>query len=152
MNYSYNYTAQSISPPIKDNEHTNASVKRKDWYLLTAGQIIIFLLFVLSIFLAILLYCKACTRPPIIRRSEYSAYRSERSDSINSRSLQFNSIYELADRPPSYNEACNAPPLYESPYNTVSMLEAPPVYPETPKASERVSHTFNQGFPITHHI
>ncbi|CAK9808448.1 hypothetical protein ANTQUA_LOCUS5606 [Anthophora quadrimaculata] len=62
MNYSYNYTEQNTFPPIKHNENTNVSEKRKEWYLLTAGQIIIFLLFALSILLAILLYCKSCTR------------------------------------------------------------------------------------------
>ncbi|XP_017795913.1 PREDICTED: uncharacterized protein LOC108577285 isoform X2 [Habropoda laboriosa] len=156
-NYLYNYTEQStfslIANDSSDTENKNPNVndKRRGWNMITATQMIIFLLFVFGIFFAILIYCKTCTRGSSARYSEHNAYPSERSTSVDSRPYSY-SIYESADRPPPYNEACNAPPLYESPFNTVSMLEAPPVYPETPKASERVSHSINQTFPITNHI
>lgn len=73
-------------------------------------------------------------------RSEltYSGYNA--AYSINSRPLQFNSIYEPSvdrpppvdrppsvdrpsvDKPPSYNEACAAAPAYETSFNKVCLF------------------------------
>lgn len=72
---------------------------------------------------------------------------------IDSRPLHCSIVRPSMDRPPSYSDACNAPPLYETPFNKVSMFEAPPVYPETSKLSQQVSNITNdQTNPITIHI
>ncbi|KOX80694.1 hypothetical protein WN51_01982 [Melipona quadrifasciata] len=97
---------------------------------------IIFLLVVFGFFFIILMWCRACSRPP-----------SYNEVSIDSRPLQSDSIYEPSvDRPPSYNEACAAPPI-KFPFNKISMVESPPV-PETAHSS----YSANQMFPVTNHI
>ncbi|XP_076759029.1 uncharacterized protein LOC143428195 [Xylocopa sonorina] len=78
--------------------------------------------------------------------------QSDQDDSINPRTLQSFPNCAVMERPPTYSEACSAPPLYEYPLNRASMFEPPPVYPDTPKACERVSHPINQEFLITNHI
>lgn len=121
----------------------------KDWSLITATQISVFILFVLGIVSVIIMYLRVCNR--IIQRaySNRAIPQSERNDQGNPNMSQI-SIIENRDRPPSYSEACSAPPLYSSPYNRVSMLEPPPVYPETPKLSERNSPSNNPT--VEHHI
>ncbi|CAL7937676.1 unnamed protein product [Xylocopa violacea] len=123
--------------------------------VITATQMVIFLLFVFGIFFAILMYCKSFGRGQQNESNlehDQITEQSDQDDSIDSRSLQSCSNCAVTDRPPTYNEACNAPPLYEYPFNRASMFEPPPVYPDTPKASERVSHPINQAFLITNHI
>ncbi|XP_060825737.1 uncharacterized protein LOC132912355 [Bombus pascuorum] len=119
----------------------------KDWSTVTAMKMVMFLLLIFGFFFAILIYCRTCTRD-INQR-----YSTASNDNIDCRSLQSNSIYELSvERPPSYNAACSAPPPYESPLNSVSMFEAPPVYQESSQQSRRVSHPINQAVPITNYI
>ncbi|XP_076481098.1 uncharacterized protein LOC117157333 isoform X1 [Bombus vancouverensis nearcticus] len=117
------------------------------WSTITATKMVIFLLLVFGFFFAILIYCRTYSR------DTHQRYSAASSDNIDCRSLQSNSIYEPSvDRPPSYNAACSAPPPYESPLNSVSMFEAPPVYQESSQQSKRVSHTSNQIVPITNYI
>ncbi|XP_029045925.1 uncharacterized protein LOC114877469 isoform X2 [Osmia bicornis bicornis] len=119
-----------------------------------ATQLVIFLIFVLGIFFAILIYCKSCSRTSA-RYSQNSSHESDcnqRGESENINSLPCNTLYESRDRPPSYSEACSAPPLYTAPFNRISMLEVPPVYPETPKSSDRKAYLENQAFPVINHI
>ncbi|PBC30269.1 huntingtin-interacting protein K [Apis cerana cerana] len=63
---------------------------------------------------------------------------------IDSRRLHCSIVRSSMDRPPSYSEACSAPPLYETPFNKISMLEAPPVYPETSKEKDIQYYEFHE--------
>ncbi|XP_076395384.1 uncharacterized protein LOC143265697 [Megachile rotundata] len=123
------------------------SYRFEDFSFFTATQLVIFLIFIFGIFFAVLIYCKNCTRGA--RRYSQD---SERNLESNENSLQYCTLRESRDRPPSYSEACSAPPLYTAPFNRISMLEPPPVYPETPKTFDRKSVSENQGFPTTSYI
>ncbi|XP_017753749.1 PREDICTED: uncharacterized protein LOC108546271 [Eufriesea mexicana] len=140
--------------PWKKNESVTYNLtKNKGESAFTATQIIFILLSIFGLFLAMLIYCKVCSRASSMAYSEYIAYLDEHNSNISSRSMYSDSIYESSmDRPPSYNEACSAPPLYTSPFNRVAMLEAPPVYPEIPTVSDRVSRANNHVFLIKNYI
>ncbi|XP_050594837.1 uncharacterized protein LOC126924425 isoform X1 [Bombus affinis] len=120
----------------------------KDWSTITATKMVIFLLLVFGFFFAILIYCRSYSR------DTHQRYSAASNDNIDCRSLQSNSIYEPSvDSPPSYNAACSASPPYESPLNSVSMFEAPPVYQESSQQSKQVSHSINQPIiPNTNYI
>lgn len=133
-----------------NNNNDNSSGNNKDISVITATQIIVLLLFAFGILFALLIYCKTCNRSSQSRYSDQSRYGDNDDDQqTDADSLYSHAINESRQRPPSYSEACNAPPLYGSPFNRASMLEAPPVYPDTPKLSDRVH---GQGFPVIHHI
>ncbi|XP_076300966.1 uncharacterized protein LOC143219061 isoform X2 [Lasioglossum baleicum] len=144
------YTEHSMTK-FEDKRNNNGnSSNNKDINVITATQIIVLLLFAFGIFFALLIYCKTCNRSNRARYSDQSRYGNNDDDQqTDTDSLYSHAINESRQRPPSYSEACNAPPLYGSPFNRASMLEAPPVYPDTPKLSDRVH---GQGFPVTHHI
>ncbi|KYQ49927.1 Huntingtin-interacting protein K [Trachymyrmex zeteki] len=113
--------------------------------LIIMTQIGIAMLFGLSIIGMVAFYCKMRnkaiqTSTPTRRR------RVEEGDPTI-----YCSTIEGQERPPSYNEAVrntsstnaysdSAPPLYTSPYNRMSMSEAPPSYPGTPKLQEKIFH------------
>ncbi|XP_076182870.1 uncharacterized protein LOC143154791 [Ptiloglossa arizonensis] len=128
----------------------------KDWTTVSTVQIVTFIFFVCGIFFAIIMYCKVCMsvcRTSNIRYSEHSECQSEHNnENRNTCVSQYYTIYESRDRPPPYNEACSAPPLYGSPFNRAAMLDAPPVYPETPKPIDRMSHPTDSAFSIVHHL
>ncbi|XP_032663114.1 uncharacterized protein LOC116840470 isoform X2 [Odontomachus brunneus] len=63
-----------------------------------------------------------------------------------------NTVEDLRERPPLYSEVCGAPPLYTSPYNRVSMQDAPPRYPDTPKAQETCRCVSVPAPPVVQHI
>lgn len=143
--------SQTPSPCVCDNsvEYNQNTVfsKYRDWSTITATKMVIFLLLVFGFFFAILIYCRTCNRD--IRQR----YSTTSNNNIECRSLQSSSIYEPSlDRPPSYNAVCSAPPPYESPLNSVSMFEAPPVYQESSQQSKRAAHQINQTVPITNYI
>nr|XP_034193979.1 uncharacterized protein LOC117610538 isoform X4 [Osmia lignaria] len=119
-----------------------------------AMQLVIFLIFVLGIFFAILIYCKSCSRTSArySQNSSDESDRNQRGESENINSLPYYTLHESRDWPPSYSEACSAPPLYTAPFNRISMLEVPPVYPETPKSSDRKAYLQNQAYPVINHI
>ncbi|KZC12466.1 hypothetical protein WN55_04004 [Dufourea novaeangliae] len=122
--------------------------ERKDINTVTTTQIILCLLFVFGTFFVLIMYCKACTRYSDQSRRQ-SGHNDEDRDTS---SLQCYTIFESRARPPSYSEACSAPPLYGSPLNKASMLEGPPVYPDTPKLTDKVSQQCNRDVSLAHHI
>ncbi|XP_015434813.1 PREDICTED: uncharacterized protein LOC107190517 [Dufourea novaeangliae] len=127
--------------------------ERKDINTVTTTQIILCLLFVFGTFFVLIMYCKACTRASQARYSDQSRRQSGHNDEDrDTSSLQCYTIFESRARPPSYSEACSAPPLYGSPLNKASMLEGPPVYPDTPKLTDKVSQQCNRDVSLAHHI
>ncbi|KYM81779.1 hypothetical protein ALC53_07772 [Atta colombica] len=105
------------------------------------------MLFGLGIFGLVAFYCKMCYKP--IQASTRMHRRHVVHEEGDLRT--YCSTIEGQERPPSYNEAVhnasstntysdNAPPLYTSPYNRMSMSEAPPSYPGTPKLQEKILH------------
>nr|XP_031848517.1 uncharacterized protein LOC116433988 isoform X3 [Nomia melanderi] len=97
------------------------------------------------------MYCKTCSS---FYRSYQERFLEEREcrgeeNEANSLHNSYYTIQESRDRPPSYSEACGAPPLYGSPFNRASMLEPPPVYPDTPKLPDRGR---DQGPPVNCHM
>ncbi|XP_043266050.1 uncharacterized protein LOC122405405 [Colletes gigas] len=149
-NYRYNENGiYSCDTYVDDNPYKGT----KDRNTISAIQIVIFLLFVCGICFAIVMYCKVCVSICRGSRDSCTHHSVCQNENINSDSLQCYAIYdESRDRPPPYNEACNAPPFYESPTNRALMLEAPPAYPDTPKPTDRVTHQTNPAFPIVHHL
>ncbi|XP_076547185.1 uncharacterized protein LOC117610538 isoform X2 [Osmia lignaria lignaria] len=90
----------------------------------TAMQLVIFLIFVLGIFFAILIYCKSCSRTSArySQNSSDESDRNQRGESENINSLPYYTLHESRDWPPSYSEACSAPPLYTAPFNRVLFI------------------------------
>ncbi|XP_076547187.1 uncharacterized protein LOC117610538 isoform X5 [Osmia lignaria lignaria] len=89
-----------------------------------AMQLVIFLIFVLGIFFAILIYCKSCSRTSArySQNSSDESDRNQRGESENINSLPYYTLHESRDWPPSYSEACSAPPLYTAPFNRVLFI------------------------------
>ncbi|KAG7190079.1 hypothetical protein KM043_006217 [Ampulex compressa] len=136
--------------------------RTSEWNTVRVIQISILILFVLGVISMIIIYFRICRRATrveymshiVIRRrqNERGSMRDElNDDSIRATTGLRGGAETLPDRPPPYSEIGSAPPLYTSPFNRVSMLEAPPVYPEGGKSSEEVSPP-NTTTPNTHHI
>lgn len=114
--------------------------------LIIMTQIGISILFAFGIVGLIVVYCKICNRARQHTRTRRCIVSHEERDLTT----HCSTIEDLRERPPSYNEvirsasqvytaSCNqAPPLYTSPYNRMSMQEAPPSYPGTPKLQEKL--------------
>ncbi|XP_076382803.1 uncharacterized protein LOC117219673 isoform X3 [Megalopta genalis] len=142
------YAEQAAYNSLITKTYEKRSGPNKDINVITATQIIVLLLFACGIIFALLMYCKTCSRSAQTRYMEQSRC-SNGNNQTDSDSLYCCTINDSRERPPSYTESCNAPPLYGSPYNRASMLEPPPVYPDTPKLSDRGQ---SQGFLITYHM
>ncbi|KYN13678.1 PREDICTED: uncharacterized protein LOC108766452 isoform X2 [Trachymyrmex cornetzi] len=122
--------------------------------LMIMTQIGIAMLFGLGIFGLVAFYCKVCYKP--IQTSTRTRRRRvvrEEGDLTT-----YCSTIEGQERPPTYNEAVrntsstnthsdSAPPLYTSPYNRMSMSEAPPSYPGTPKLQKKILHQSSNELP-----
>ncbi|XP_032663113.1 uncharacterized protein LOC116840470 isoform X1 [Odontomachus brunneus] len=115
-----------------------------EWQLISMTYMSISILFLLGITGLFLMYCKLCNRAR-------QPARCRAQQELNG-TTRCNTVEDLRERPPLYSEVCGAPPLYTSPYNRVSMQDAPPRYPDTPKAQETCRCVSVPAPPVVQHI